>query len=148
MMAAVLAPLVKAAWMRLMPSTPTASCCSCAVLSSIRMCITTVLGSALQQSGILHLAGLGHTMAAIQHQALQDCKQGCAVIADEHSSLVGHPLQMQQHWVCKTHRGELWYFKPSQPWHSLSLLNACNKIVVLVVRHREKVREHWQHQAS
>ena len=37
-------PMVRAAWMKLTPSTPSASCCSWAVESSMRMWIMTVLG--------------------------------------------------------------------------------------------------------
>lgn len=40
-------PLVRAAWMKFTPSTPSASCCSCAVESSIRTCIITTFGSCL-----------------------------------------------------------------------------------------------------
>lgn len=50
MIAEVLSPLKKAACIRLTPRTPTASCCSCADLSNMRMCTTIEFGSNLQQS--------------------------------------------------------------------------------------------------
>ena len=41
---------VRAAWMRLIPNAPTASCCNCAVLSNIRMWIMIWLGVSLFHS--------------------------------------------------------------------------------------------------
>jgi hypothetical protein len=40
-------PIVRAAWMKFTPKTPRASCCNCAVASSMRTCIITTLGSCL-----------------------------------------------------------------------------------------------------
>ena len=141
---------VSAAWMRLTPRAPTASCCSWAVLSSMRMWIRIWLGGSLPwyhrtighehqscaRSSTYSLSQVGHPSLPRSHYPCEASPQSFTTIFDEKKEqAVTANLHCQfgrqqkdrlsRTWVMAPHCfGRSWYLIPSQPWHSLFLLNA------------------------
>ena len=133
---------VSAAWMRLTPRAPTASCCSCAVLSSIRMWIRIWLGGSLPW----HYRTIGHehhqnawSSTPVCHGSeiqvstslwSQSTKLHCQLGWQQRTGYRCQFGRQQKDMLSRTCGlaphccGRSWYLIPSQPWHSLFLLNA------------------------